>query len=351
MSAMSDTVDKSDKPDSILLPTFAPITIRIKRKGIDVNAVTAVTAVNAAITVAELFAGIGGWRAGFERVENAESKRFHFIYSQDPDKHAKTIYDANFGEGSLTCIDISDINIQELPTFDLLIGGIACLYDENIEYVFDIIRAKMPRWIIFEQVNNYIKGLKYDSITQQFKNLGYIHMCNSLDISVITDIPQSRKRTYIVGSRDIVNLGKFTFPTPLESVPRAISTFISDPHTIHDKYYYQPDKGIYAVLHDTITTPGVICQYRRCYVRENKTNRCPTLTANMGSGGHNVPLIKDSAGIRKLTPRECIRFQGFDDTFIIPARIADCNAYRLIGGSVTMTVAQQIAKQLLIACN
>ena len=331
--------EMSKMPES----TLPQITIRIKRK----RTVTSIATVPR-IRVAELFAGIGGWRAGLEH-NDVNSSRFHFIYSQDPDKHAKTVYDANFGEGALTCIDISDINIRELPTFDLLIGGMACLDDENIGYVFNILRANLPRWIIFEQVNNYMKLLKYESIEHQFKDIGYTFIGKSLDISVITNIPQSRKRTYIIGSRDIVQLGKFTFPTPLESIPRAISTFLLEPSDIHDKYYYQPDKGIYTVLNNNITVPGVICQYRRCYVRENKTNRCPTLTANMGSGGHNVPLIKDSAGIRKLTPRECLRFQGFDDTFIIPARLADCNAYRLIGGSITITIAQLIAKQLLIA--
>ena len=52
-------------------------------------------------------------------------------------------------------------------------------------------------------------------------------------------------------------------------------------------------------------------QWRRQYVRENKSNVCPTLTANMGTGGHNVPLIKDDYGIRKLSPRECFLFQGY----------------------------------------
>ena len=142
-------------------------------------------------------------------------------------------------------------------------------------------------------------------------------------------------------------LCKFTFPIPLESIPRAISTFLLEPSDIHDKYYYQPDKGIYTVLNNNITVPGVICQYRRCYVRENKTNRCPTLTANMGSGGHNVPLIKDSAGIRKLTPRECFNFQGFPIQYKMPTSLSDANLYKLAGNAVSVPVVTLIAEKLV----
>ena len=62
---------------------------------------------------------------------------------------------------------------------------------------------------------------------------------------------------------------------------------------------------------------NTVYQYRRYYVRENKSNECPTLTANMGTGGHNVPLIKDGLGIRKLTPRECLNFQGFQEVLTL----------------------------------
>lgn len=71
-----------------------------------------------------------------------------------------------------------------------------------------------------------------------------------------------------------------------------------------------------------MTNPDTIYQWRRIYVRENKNNLCPTLTANMGTGGHNVPLIIDEKqDIRKLTPRECARFQGFPDNY------KQCNLY------------------------
>jgi len=77
-------------------------------------------------------------------------------------------------------------------------------------------------------------------------------------------------------------------------------------------------------------------------LRENKKGVVPTLTANMGSGGHNVPIIKDEKGIRKLTPRECFRFQGFPDSFKLP-KIADSYLYHQSGNSVPVPVVESIA--------
>jgi DNA (cytosine-5)-methyltransferase 1 len=92
-------------------------------------------------------------------------------------------------------------------------------------------------------------------------------------------------------------------------------------------------------------------QLRRVYVRENKNNLCPTLTANMGTGGHNVPLIIDKRDIRKLTPRECARFQGYDDDFILTDTLASSHLYKQIGNSVTVPVIEAIAKQIKKALN
>ena len=91
---------------------------------------------------------------------------------------------------------------------------------------------------------------------------------------------------------------------------------------------------------------NTLYQWRRHYVRENKSNLCPTLTANMGTGGHNVPLVMDSKDIRKLTPRECARFQGFDDDFILPKELSNATLYKQIGNSVSISVIESIAKEI-----
>ena len=73
---------------------------------------------------------------------------------------------------------------------------------------------------------------------------------------------------------------------------------------------------------------------------------CPTLTANMGTGGHNVPLLKDKKGIRKLSPRECFNFQGFPSNYNIE-NISDAGLYKLVGNAVSYTIVKKIAKKII----
>ena len=89
-------------------------------------------------------------------------------------------------------------------------------------------------------------------------------------------------------------------------------------------------------------------QWRRHYVRKNKSGVVPTLTANMGGGGHNVPLILTENGIRKLTPKECFNVQGFPKEFVL-AGSADSRLYKQAGNSVCVTVIQRIAENILKA--
>ena len=99
------------------------------------------------------------------------------------------------------------------------------------------------------------------------------------------------------------------------------------------------------MLKESMIREDTVYQFRRQYVRENKSNVCPTLTANMGTGGHNVPLVKTEFGFRKLTPRECFRFQGFPDTFKLP-NIANSQLYKQSGNSVSMPVIHRLANEI-----
>lgn len=80
-------------------------------------------------------------------------------------------------------------------------------------------------------------------------------------------------------------------------------------------------------------------------MRENKSGECPTLTANMGTGGHNVPIILDDFEIRKLTPRECFNFQGFPEDYKLP-NMSDSKLYKLAGNAVSVPVVQLIADRI-----
>ena len=116
---------------------------------------------------------------------------------------------------------------------------------------------------------------------------------------------------------------------------------------VPEKYYYN-GKPLFEKLKGVVKEEGRVYQWRRQYVRENKKGVCPTLTANMGMGGHNVPIIKDKKGIRKITPLECSRIQGFPSDYKLPS-IADSSLYKQFGNSVTVPVIEAIAKQIMKA--
>ena len=90
-----------------------------------------------------------------------------------------------------------------------------------------------------------------------------------------------------------------------------------------------------------------VYQYRRYYVRENKSNLCPTLTANMGAGGHNVPIILDGEYPRRLTPKECFNLQGFPKKFKLPQDISKGQLYKQAGNSVVVPMVEIIAKEMV----
>ncbi len=119
--------------------------------------------------------------------------------------------------------------------------------------------------------------------------------------------------------------------------------------SVSDKYYYKPHVALYSHLKNKVISENTVYQWRRKYVRENKKGVCPTLTANMGMGGHNVPIIRDKKGIRKLTPMECLRLQGFPPEYNFPADVADSRLYKQVGNSVSVPVVERVAKQIVKA--
>jgi DNA (cytosine-5)-methyltransferase 1 len=158
------------------------------------------------------------------------------------------------------------------------------------------------------------------------------------------NIPQNRERVYMIGFKNKDYFNRFEFPNPVK-----LTVEITDLLEINvpEKYYYN-GKPLFEKLKNSVTEEGKVYQWRRHYVRDNKSGVCPTITANMGTGGHNVPIIKDQKGIRKLTPLECARIQGFPTTYKIP-KLADSVLYKQLGNSVSVPVVEAIAKQMIKA--
>ncbi|OGC88766.1 DNA (cytosine-5-)-methyltransferase [Candidatus Adlerbacteria bacterium RIFOXYC1_FULL_48_26] len=302
----------------------------------------------------DLFAGIGGVRMGFERAG------FETIFGNDFDAYCKVTYDLNFKDTPLVVADIAKIKSADLPDFDILLGGFPCqpfsvagyrrgfLDTGRGDLFFEIIRIlrdKKPRAVFLENVKNlssHDKGRTFNIISEALEDLGYHVTTKVLNSMKYGNVPQNRERVYIVGFKSKKALEAFEFPKPVE-LTKTVNALLEK--EVEEKYYYNKSP-LYKVLKESMTSKEVVYQWRRKYVRANKSGVCPTLTANMGMGGHNVPLIKDHKGIRKLTPRECARIQGFPENYKLPKNLPDTKLYKQFGNSVTVTVIERVAKQI-----
>ena len=299
----------------------------------------------------DLFAGIGGIRRGFSSVFQ---DNIDFVFSSEIDLNAQKTYYLNYNE--VPHGDITTISEKDIPSHDIILAGFPCqafsvaghrkgFEDTRGTLFFDVIRiAKYhkPKVIFLENVKGFVghdKGKTFEIVKDTLESIGYkiFHkVLNTKDFNV----PQNRERIYIIAFLE--NIEDFAFPNALQST-QTIHNFLDK--KIDDKFYYN-NKPLYDKLKDDVNSTETIYQWRRHYVRENKNNVCPTLTANMGTGGHNVPIIKDKKGIRKLTPNECVRFQGFDKSFKFPKDLALSHQYKQAGNSVTVTVIEEIAKKI-----
>ncbi len=303
----------------------------------------------------DLFAGIGGIRKGFE-----ETGFFETVFANDFEPACKKTYDLNSNGVKLTVDDIKKINTSELPKYDFLLAGFPCQafsiagyrhgFNDikgrgNLFYeIARIIKDTQPMGFLLENVKNlkgHDKGKTFAIIEQVLKELGYEIKHEVLNAMEYGNVPQNRERIYIVGFKDKKILDKFEFPKPIPLTKHVQDLLDKE---VDEKYYYD-GKPLAEKLKDYEIRQGSVYQWRRVYVRENKKGVCPTLTANMGQGGHNVPIIRDNKGIRKMTPLECARIMGFYD-IKLPNDLSDAKLYMQMGNSVVVPVINRIAENI-----
>ncbi len=307
----------------------------------------------------DLFAGIGGFRLALQNVGGK------CVYTSEWNAEAKKTYRENFGEvpfGDIT----KERNKNYIPdNFDILCAGFPCqafsiagyqkgFADTRGTLFFDIeqiVEKHKPKIVFLENVKNLVShdnGNTFKTIIETLENkLGYKTFSKVLNSSTHANVPQNRERIFIVAfdPNQVPNYSKFEFPQPIK-LTKTIHDFL-DKEKQDDIFYYKKDHQYYSELSKTMISKDTVYQWRRVYARENKSNLCPTLTANMGTGGHNVPLIKDNFGIRKLTPKECFAFQGYPiDKYIIP-KLSNSKLYMQAGNSVTTTLIERIANQII----
>ncbi len=302
----------------------------------------------------DLFSGIGGFRLAFESVGGK------CVFSSDIDKWANETYFMNFGD--YPSGDISQIPAEEIPDHDILCAGFPCqpfsiggyrkgFCDTRGTLFFEIeriLKSKKPKAFLLENVKgltNHDKGNTFKVIRRSLLNLGYsvfYKVLNSKDYG----IPQNRERIYIVGFKNDVK--NFIFPQPSgkktdinEIIEKDVEDHdLSETASNHLKKHYDNFLKTKKVNKEF---PIFATEIRpsRCSMRNDGNSPC--LTAKMGTGGNNVPvLVREN---RKLTVRECLRLQGFPESYKMKDNYSQ--SYKQIGNSVTVPVITSIAEEMV----
>lgn len=319
--------------------------------------------VSSPYSVDAFFAGVGGIELGFE-----QTGEFSVVYANEFDKNARETYILNHPNTRFDNRDIHDIDSSEIPDPDVMMGGFPCqafsiagyrkgFEDERGDLFFEMLRLvkdKQPKVVFIENVKNLVthdKGNTFKVIREALVENGYYIKWKVLNSKDYGNTPQNRERIYVIGFKNKADYDAFKFPEPVK-LTRSLRDVIDFSEKKDETYYYREGKQtFFDKLKESITSSNTVYQWRRQYVRENKSGVVPTLTANMGTGGHNVPLILDDFGeIRKLTPKEAFNVQGYPKEFKLP-KISNGQLYKQAGNSVVVPVVKRIAQNIADSLN
>ena len=294
--------------------------------------------------VLSLFCGCGGLDMGFVKAG------YDIVWANDFDKYAVQTYAANF-DHQVVLGDINEIELDSLPDFDVLVGGFPCqpfsmmgsehgfndtrgtLFFRIAEIIQDRInKGKKPKALILENVRTlktHDKGRTFKTIKRILEeDLGYTFFSDILNTANY-GIPQTRNRTYIVCFSN--EASKFEFPDTVE-LKETLQDYLE---TDVDQKYFLSDRILPTILSDG--TGG----YKAKSEIDLKIARplCATMAKMHRACQDNY--VTQNGRVRKLTPRECARLQGFDDSFVIP--VSDAQAYKQFGNAVTVNVSEAVA--------
>jgi len=304
------------------------------------------------------FTGIGGFEIGINKVD----KNAVIIGYSEIDKYASSVYEHHF-KGVKNYGDITKINADELPDFDCLVGGFPCqafsiagkrqgFNDTRGTLFFDlarILQAKQPRLFVFENVKGLLShdgGNTFKTIVETIDELGYDCQWQVLN-SKNYGVPQNRERIIIIGHLRGT-------PRP-EVFPLGITNSIhtesnADKEEIHHIASTQTARQYASWNGNFVGSINQLNQPNHSNDRVYGTDGIsPTL--NTMQGGNRQPFIKDDIKIRRLTPIECERLQGFSDNWTKYGKdgevISDTQRYKMCGNAVTTNVIQAVFERIL----
>ncbi len=313
----------------------------------------------------DLFAGIGGFRVALE------NHGAHCAFSSEWDKYASMTYAYNFDHQPNG--DITKINAKEIPRHNIICGGFPCqafsisgkqlgFDDIRGTLFFDIARIAehhKPEVLFLENVKNLAKhnnGHTLIRILSVLDEIGYETYHQVLNASLY-GVPQARERVYFVAFRKDLNIRHFSFPEPtlqkislddiLES-DESTNNFIinrSDMTINQDKLKKQIDLfGDAALKPHRIGTINKGGQGERIY---STKGHAITLSAYGGGAAGKTGAYLVGNVVRQLTPRECLRAQGFPEWYKFPTIISTSQSYKMCGNSVSVPVIQKIFESIL----
>ncbi|MES0032096.1 DNA (cytosine-5-)-methyltransferase [Mesorhizobium sp. M0040] len=310
-----------------------------------------------------LFAGIGGFCQGFGE------GGLKTVWAVENDSHAVATYAHNFPGVRLIEKDVCTVKVDEhrLEPVDVLHAGFPCqsfsqaggrrgFEDERGMLFFEIIRIirefgdRKPAVIVLEN-SPFLKygegGAWFLRLQHEIQKAGYWFRPESaqeLDASRVTALPQQRVRLFMVAlSMDHFLSGRFNFPTAEHTAPKRLADYIDFDGSVGSEYYLPQDNRYFKMISSAVNSRNCLYQLRKYEVRAKEEGVCPTLTANMGGGGHNVPFLMNGHGLRKLTEHECLRLQGFPSAFTFPDDVPRHRRYTQAGNAVAVPVARLLA--------
>jgi len=320
--------------------------------------------------VGSLFAAIGGFSRAFADAGAT------VLWANEKDRFAVETYKLNFPTVRCLHKPVEDLSVRGdgLEPVHVLTAGFPCqpfsvageklgFKDKRGMLFLHIIRLikefgkNKPKILLLENVKNFRShdgGKTFRRVQAEIQKAGYWFSdkdAQVLNTATHSAIPQNRERVFMVAmASDSFRSNTFKFPDALPDDRRiAVKALLNLDRKAPEQFYFKPSNQYYKLFVDRMENgeKGAIYQLRRSYVRMNMSGLCFTLMANMGEGGHNEPVIKDRWGIRKLTPRECARLQGYGDDFKFPEGMSRSQLGKQIGNSVTVPLVRRFADRIL----
>ena len=307
-------------------------------------------------SVVSLFAGIGGICLGFKQAG------FDILWANEKDHAACETYRHNFGDSYLIEGDIRKVDVKSIPHAEVLVAGFPCqsfslggaqkgFADPRGTMFFEVIRVAAeikPKIIFLENVENLMEhdsGRTFQTIYASLVELGYIIHYRAMATHEYASIPQTRRRIYIVAFQDPALSNVFRFPEPIPLTSTAMD-WIDLAEKQPDIYYYLGDTPFDEYIRQSVTDRRYLYRVFNGAVRKLTNGKCPTLTASMTTP-KNAAILRDNHGVRRLTLRESLKFQGFPPEFYFPNTISISDAYKQIGNSVTVPIIYRIAQSMI----